>query len=187
MFKNCVFLQANDPLAIFGKGFYFSQRADKAHYYTHGGGKLLVAIVAMGSCTTAITPDEARTAPPMPTVTATQEENGSESVQQVDSAATALHSMLVPGRPRYRLDMPQSIVNHHLLLGRASVVLSVLLVYLNEGESRCRVLLMCEYADRVRGWPKQQGAWCASKHSHRGYCKTFWILNALQCLRDFEM
>jgi hypothetical protein len=89
--------QEDDSLAIFGNGFYFSKRADKAHYYTHGGGKLLVAIVATGNCTTVITPDRARTSPPPPVVSAANDANG----EQVEQGETVLHSMLVPGRPRY--------------------------------------------------------------------------------------
>ena len=88
--------QEDDSLAIFGKGFYFSKSADKAHYYTHGGGKLLVAIVAMGSCTTVITPDRARTTPPLPIVSANDAIG-----DRVEKGDTVVHSMLVPGRPRY--------------------------------------------------------------------------------------
>lgn len=95
--------QEDDPLAIFGKGFYFSKRADKAHYYTNGGGKLLVAIVALGSCTTVITPDRARTAPPPPSVLASHEA-GEDPNEEPAAAEVALHSMLVPGRPRYIQD-----------------------------------------------------------------------------------
>jgi hypothetical protein len=90
--------QEDDSFAIFGKGFYFSKRADKAHYYTQGGGKLLVAIVAMGSCTTVITPDRARTAPPPPVISATNDATGN----QVEKGEAVPHSMLVPGRPRCR-------------------------------------------------------------------------------------
>ena len=91
--------QEDDSLAIFGKGYYFSKRADKAHYYTHGGGKLLMGIVAMGSCTTVIAPDRARTAPPPPTVSASREADG-EVATESGLGGTPLHSMLVPGRPR---------------------------------------------------------------------------------------
>ena len=38
--------------SVYGRGFYFSQRAEKAHYYTAGGGALLVAIVVLGSVQT---------------------------------------------------------------------------------------------------------------------------------------
>jgi hypothetical protein len=91
--------EAEDPVAIYGKGFYFSKRADKAHYYSQGGGKLLVAIVAMGSCTTVITPDPKRTAPPPLTVPASLQ-GTSETPATAGGGAGALHSMLVPGRPR---------------------------------------------------------------------------------------
>ena len=100
MFTVCMVVgaeQEDDSLAIFGKGFYFSKRADKAHYYTQGGGKLLVATVAMGSCTTVITPDRARTAPPPAVISATSDATGN----QVEQGEAMLHSILVPGRPRY--------------------------------------------------------------------------------------
>ena len=89
----------DDSVNIYGRGFYFSKRADKAHYYTEGGGQLILAIVVMGGCTTVISPDRTRTAPPgAPSVPASLA--GETPPAAPPGAEQAYHSMLVPGRPR---------------------------------------------------------------------------------------